>query len=66
MVAASAAMIDVVLSLVLFLAGGLGFVFFAASRAPVGYEDETGFHYGPDQAQPEHDFHGTPVPHLSR
>ena len=47
------------------LVGGLTFALYAASRAPVGYEDETGFHFGPDtQAQTE-DIAGA-IPELSR
>jgi hypothetical protein len=31
-----------------FVAVGIGIALFAATTAPVGYQDETGFHYGPD------------------
>ena len=39
-------MLDVVLSIVALVAGGLVVELFAAARAPMGYEDETGFHLG--------------------
>jgi hypothetical protein len=41
---------------VLILAALLAGVFFveviAATSAPVGYEDETGFHFGPEETSP--------------
>ncbi len=37
---------DIALSILALLAGGLGLGLFAAVRAPVGYQDEKGFHYG--------------------
>ena len=39
-------MIDVALSVLAFLAGGLTLELYAAARAPLGYEDEHGFHLG--------------------
>jgi hypothetical protein len=44
-------MVDILLGLALLMALGVGFCYLLAMRAPVGYEDETGFHYGPDHAQ---------------
>ena len=41
-------MIDVALSVLAFLAGGLTLELYAAARAPLGYEDEHGFHLGPE------------------
>ena len=32
-----------------FVAVGLVIALITAAKAPVGYEDETGFHYGPEQ-----------------
>jgi len=39
-------MLDVVLSIVALVAGGLVVEIFAAARASIGYEDESGFHLG--------------------
>ena len=39
-------MLDVVLCIVALVAGGLVVELFAAARAPIGYEDEQGFHFG--------------------
>ena len=47
------------------MAGGLTFAFYAAARAPKGYEDETGFHLGPETPQRDEEFHGA-IPELSR
>jgi hypothetical protein len=47
-------MLDVVLSIVALVAGGLIVELFAAARAPLGYEDESGFHLGiPVQQGPD-------------
>ena len=37
---------DVALSLLAFIAGGVTLELFAVARAPLGYEDERGFHLG--------------------
>jgi hypothetical protein len=39
-------MMDVALSIFALVAGGVTIELFAASRAPVGYQDERGFHLG--------------------
>jgi hypothetical protein len=39
-------MMDVALSLLAFIAGGVTLELFAAARAPLGYQDEHGFHLG--------------------
>jgi hypothetical protein len=44
-------MMNVLLGLLVLLAAGFAFCIVAARRAPVGYQDQDGFHYGPD-AQP--------------
>jgi hypothetical protein len=45
----------IVMGLVL---AALGVVFFVAARAPQGYQDESGFHFGPDvHERPVKDFH---------
>jgi hypothetical protein len=46
---------------------GTGVAFIAAWRAPVGFEDETGFHFGLEANAPEpnHDFDGA-VPAFGR
>ncbi len=56
-------MLNLILGAVLLMAAGVAFVLFAAFRAPVGYEDESGFHYGPETPEPVQDFHGAlPMP----
>jgi hypothetical protein len=42
-------MIDVTLSILALVAGGVTLELFAAARAPLGYQDDRGFHLG---AQP--------------
>ena len=44
-------MIDILIAVLALTAGGIGISFYVASRAPMGYEDETGFHLGPEPAQ---------------
>lgn len=39
-------MLDVALTMLALFAGGLVIEIFAVSRAPVGYQDENGFHFG--------------------
>ena len=39
---------DVALSLLAFIAGGVTLELFAVARAPLGYEDDHGFHLGPE------------------
>ena len=41
-------MIDLALSVLALVAGGVTLEIYAATRAPRGYEDELGFHLGPD------------------
>jgi hypothetical protein len=38
--------IDVALSVLALLAGGMSVELYAAGRAPLGYQDEEGFHLG--------------------
>ena len=47
------AMLDVVLCLAAIVAGGLVVELFAAARAPMGYEDEHGFHLGIPRQGPD-------------
>ncbi len=63
------AMLGVALGLVALLAGAVAFIFSAAARAPIGYEDEGGFHLGPERfrvepeaVEPAADFHGALLP----
>ena len=58
-------MIDTVLIAMAALAAGLVFVLFAVSRAPQGYQDEKGFHFGPEAPEPAHNYHDA-VPKLNR
>jgi hypothetical protein len=44
-------MIDVTLSILALVAGGVTLELFAAARAPLGYQDERGFHLGAEQHQ---------------
>ena len=39
-------MMDVAISIFALVAGGVTMELFAASRAPLGYQDENGFHLG--------------------
>ena len=39
-------MMDVALSIMALVAGGVTLELFAASKAPLGYQDERGFHFG--------------------
>ena len=39
-------MLDVALSVVALIAGGLILEVFAAAKAPFGYQDKRGFHFG--------------------
>jgi hypothetical protein len=42
----AAVMMDVALSILALVAGGVTLELFAAARAPLGYQDERGFHFG--------------------
>ena len=39
-------MIDVALSILALIAGGLTLELFTLARAPLGYQDDRGFHFG--------------------
>jgi len=43
-------MIDLALLVLALIAGGVAYAFYAAARAPFGYEDEQGFHIEKRQA----------------
>jgi len=47
-------MMDVALSIMALVAGGVTLELFAASKAPLGYQDERGFHFG-TEPQPRGD-----------
>jgi hypothetical protein len=42
-------MIDFALVVLALMAGGVAFAFYATARAPLGYEDERGFHFAEPQ-----------------
>jgi hypothetical protein len=46
-------MIDVTLSILALVAGGVTLELFAAARAPLGYQDDRGFHLGNEKPAPE-------------
>lgn len=48
-------MIDVALSVLALFAGGLALEVYAAARAPLGYQDELGFHPGAEAHEPAED-----------
>ena len=48
-------MIDVALSVLALVAGGLTLEVYAAAGAPLGYQDEHGFHLGPEAYEPAED-----------
>ncbi len=45
-------MINLLLGLAALMAGGAGLVLYVAARAPLGYEDEKGFHLGNKAVEP--------------
>jgi hypothetical protein len=49
-------MIDVTLSILALVAGGVTLELFAAARAPLGYQDDRGFHMGAENRQNAEDF----------
>jgi hypothetical protein len=51
-------MIPVIFGLLFLMVLGAAMAIFLARRAPVGYEDEQGFHYGPEQPENAQDFPG--------
>ena len=55
-----AGMIDVTLSILALVAGGVTLELFAAARAPLGYQDERGFHLGAEQSKNAEDQAGNP------
>jgi hypothetical protein len=60
-------MLDIVIGLVAVLAGGLVLELFAAARAPLGYQDEHGFHLGiPVGQAPDASLLSTPAPRPAR
>jgi hypothetical protein len=48
-------MIDVTLSILALVAGGVTLELFAAARAPLGYQDDRGFHLGVEQQETAED-----------
>ena len=52
-------MIGIALIVTASLIAGLGVLVFAAARAPQGYQDETGFHFGPDTHEPAEELQRT-------
>jgi hypothetical protein len=53
-------MMDVALSIMALVAGGVTLELFATSRAPLGYQDESGFHFGPEPRPGEEAQSGNP------
>ena len=53
-------MIDVTLSILALVAGGVTLELFAAARAPLGYQDDRGFHLGPEKSATEDFQSGNP------
>jgi hypothetical protein len=41
-------MMDVALTILALIAGGITLELFTVIKAPVGYQDERGFHFGPE------------------
>jgi hypothetical protein len=48
-------MIDVTLSILALVAGGVTLELFAAARAPLGYQDDRGFHLGAQSTETAED-----------
>jgi len=53
-------MMDVALSILTLVAGGVTLELFAAARAPLGYQDERGFHFGAESRSGEEAQSGNP------
>jgi hypothetical protein len=51
-------MIDIALSVLALVAGGLTVEIYAAARAPLGYQDQHGFHLGIEPPHPATDYPG--------
>ena len=51
----NAGMIDVTLSILALVAGGVTLELFAAARAPLGYQDDRGFHLGAEHRETAED-----------
>jgi hypothetical protein len=58
-------MLQIGLTFLGLLAGGLTYVYYAASHAPIGYEDASGFHFGPETQTHSDDLAGA-IPEPSR
>ena len=58
-------MITVLIGVMALSGAGLGVVLYAATKAPMGYEDERGFHYGPETPEPVREMPAG-IPVLSR
>jgi hypothetical protein len=54
------AMMDVALSILALVAGGVTLELFAAARAPLGYQDDRGFHFGSEPRTGEEVQRGNP------
>jgi hypothetical protein len=53
-------MMDVALSILALVAGGVTLELFAAARAPLGYQDDRGFHFGSETRVTAEDQSGNP------
>ena len=53
-------MMDVALSILALVAGGVTLELFAAARAPLGYQDERGFHFSAESRSREEAQSGNP------
>lgn len=59
-------MIAVLFILLGLIAASLGIGMVGTARAPLGYQDETGFHFGQQQGAPEEEFsYSLPQPKLA-
>jgi hypothetical protein len=53
-------MMDIALCILAVIAGGLTLEAFAASKAPIGYQDQNGFHFGSEPRNSDDTQHGNP------
>jgi hypothetical protein len=50
-------MMDVTLSILALIAGGVTLELFTVAKAPMGYQDELGFHLGSEAGRTAEDYH---------
>lgn len=59
-------MINILLGCIALMLAGFAYVLYVAKHAPVGYQDESGFHTTKTAPEPQNDFQPAVCPVLSR